>query len=398
MGEVSGNFQTDTLTGNWNHSRTKLFEQGINLEVEYIGDLFSQVAGGLDQETGFSGLLALELHIDGDRLLGWQGSQFFVYGTGTHGRDFFRDAGSVFGVSNIVATDTFKLMEFWYQQSFLEDQLSFLLGLYDVNSEFDVRPTAQLFINGTFGVGVDFSGSGKNGLSTFPLTSLTARVKVQPTSSLYYLGAVLDGVPGDLNNPNGTQIILDQEDGLLIAQEIGYHSPSISPGVNKAGFGVWFYTTELDDQVRVDTNGNPLKHSGTYGIYFFADAALYLESDSSNRGLYSFFRIGMAEEDVNSVDFYFDAGLVYQGLFNSRPEDKLGIGVALASFSDGFVEKQKQSQILIEDPEILLEITYRFEMGSGIYLQPDVQFFFNPSQVKDMSNGISAGLRFAVDF
>jgi porin len=93
---------------------------------------------------------------------------------------------------------------------------------------------------------------------------------------------------------------------------------------------------------------------------------------------------------------YIDAGLVYHGLFRNRPDDKFGIGVAMAQFSDGF--KEKQNQILVEEPEVMLEITYRFEAGSGIYLQPDVQFFFNPSQAKGADNGISVGLRMAIPF
>jgi len=391
------NFKSDNLTGDWNGLRQKVFEKGVDFEVEYFGDLFTLVSGGVNRRTDYIGFLELELHLDGERFLGWQGSQFFIFGIGTQGKEFFENVGSVHDVSNIAAPNTFKLFELWFEQSFLEERLSILLGLYDLNGEFDVRPTAQLFINGAFGIGLDYSESGKNGPSIFPATSLAARLKIRPDPSFYYQGAVLDGVSGNPNNPNGTQIDLDDDDGLLISHEIGYESPIKKKGLNKAGLGGWFYTTDLDDQVQVDFNGNPVKHSGAYGIYFFADAVIYQENNSDSRGLSSFFRIGIADADVNKVDLSLDGGLVYRGLFSGRPDDQLGFGVSLARFSNGFKEKQQQDQILIEDTEVLLELTYRFEAGSGIYLQPDFQYLFNPAQVKGATNAISIGLRFAVE-
>ena len=396
--KVIHHFESDTLTGDWKGLRTRLYRKGVDFEVEYFGDLFSLVSGGLDRRTDFTGLLELELHLDGDRLLGWQGSRFFIFGIGSHGNDFLENVGSTHDVSSIAAPDTFKFLELWYEQSFLEDQLSVLIGLYDLTGEFDIRPTAQLFVNGAFGSGRDLTETGKNGPSTFPATSLATRIKVKPIPSLYYMGAVLDGVPGDpTNRTNGTQIDLNSDDGLLIANEIGYESPAEKIGLNKAGIGAWIYTTDLDDLVRVDANGNSVKQSGTYGVYAFVDGAIFLEEGSASSGLYSFFRIGIAEEDVNKIDLYLDGGLVYQGLFPDRPKDKMGLAVSMDHFSEGFKQKQEKSQVLIEETEVLLELTYHYNVGSGIFFQPDFQYVFNPAQLKGASNAASIGFRFMIN-
>lgn len=391
-------FKAKTLTGDWNGLRTRLYDKGVDIEVEYFGDLFSFVSGGLDRRTDFTGLLELELHLDGDRLLGWQGSKFFIFGIGSHGNNFLENVGSVHDVSSIAAPDTFKFLELWYEQSFLEDQLSVLIGLYDLTGEFDNRPTAALFINGTFGTGQDLSETGKNGPSTFPATSLAARIKVNPTPSFYYMGAVLDGVSGDPTNPtNGTQIDLNSDEGFLIAHEIGYESSYEKIWLNKAGIGAWIYTTDLDDLVRIDANGDSVKQSATYGVYAFVDGMIFQEEGSAFSGLYSFFRIGIAEENVNKIDLYLDGGLVYQGFFPNRPDDKIGLGISMDHFSEGFKQKQEQSQILIEETEVLLELTYQYNVGSGIFLQPDFQYVFNPAQLKGASNAASIGLRFMIN-
>ena len=80
---------------------------------------------------------------------------------------------------------------------------SLLLGLYDLNSEFDVIETAGLFLNSSFGIGAEYGSSGRNGPSIFPATSFGARLSGQPVQSLFIRGAVLDGVPGDPPPPEG---------------------------------------------------------------------------------------------------------------------------------------------------------------------------------------------------
>jgi porin len=49
------------------------------------------------------------------------------------------------------------------------------IGLYDLNSEFDVIEAAALFLNPSHGIGPDFAQSGRNGPSIFPVTSLAIR-------------------------------------------------------------------------------------------------------------------------------------------------------------------------------------------------------------------------------
>ncbi len=119
--------------------------------------------------------------------------------------------------------------------------------------------------------------------------------------------------------------------------------------------------------MRVDANGDLVKQSLTYGVYAFVDGIIFLEEGSASSGLYSFFRIGMAENNVNKIDLYLDGGLVYQGLFHNRPDDKIGLGISMDHFSEGFKQKQEQSQILIEETEVLLELTYQYNVGPGIF-------------------------------
>jgi len=66
---------------------------------------------------------------------------FFLYGLANHGHDASDDAGDAQGVDNIAAPQTIKLYEAWWQRAFLSDHISLLLGIYDLNSEFDAIET-----------------------------------------------------------------------------------------------------------------------------------------------------------------------------------------------------------------------------------------------------------------
>ena len=86
-------------------------------------------------------------------------------------------------------------------------------------------------------------------------------------------------------------------------------------------FGVWYHTsTHFADQ-RFDILGLSLANSNSAGI------PLRRRRPRSS----GFIRAGSASNDLNLVNFYGDAGLVYKGLLPGRSEDKIGIAVAHAN-------------------------------------------------------------------
>ncbi|MGE0682955.1 MAG: carbohydrate porin, partial [Candidatus Binatia bacterium] len=169
-------WRQDTVTGGWNGMRTSLLEQGVSLEAVYTGEMFSNLSGGLRRKAVYLDNVDLMLTIDTERAFGWEGGRFFLYGLGNQGGNPSEHIGDIQIASNIEAPDTWKVFEAWFQQNLFRNRLSLLAGLYDVNSEFAVLKTADLFLNSSFGIGHAFAQSGKNGPSIFPATSLGLRM------------------------------------------------------------------------------------------------------------------------------------------------------------------------------------------------------------------------------
>ena len=110
-------------------------------------------------------------------------------------------------ISNIDASHAWRVFEFWYE--FGEGPWSVRTGLYDLNSEFDVNETGGLFLNSSHGMGPDFSQTGENGPSIFPVSSLALRAEWEGKGFTARL-AVLDGVPGHPHDPSSNEIDLSR--------------------------------------------------------------------------------------------------------------------------------------------------------------------------------------------
>src|ERR1700737_4866801 len=179
--------------------------RGIRPALVYNGAGFANLGGGIRSQGTYTGNLNLQLTVDGASLLGWKDTLFYIDGLWIHGGQPSNFIGDAQGVSNISAPSAIKLYEAWGQKNFLDSQFSALAGLYDLNSEFYRLQSAGLFLNSSFGIGPEFSKSGREGPSIFPNTSAGARFTIKPIKQIVFRTAVLDGVPVDRRN--GTRYI-----------------------------------------------------------------------------------------------------------------------------------------------------------------------------------------------
>ncbi len=407
----------ERLSGDWWGARTMLEEDyGLTFEFYYTVDVLATVSGGVRRRVTAPGEIDLLLTAELEPLIGWQGARVFLYGLGTHGDDPSDDVGDIQAVDNVEAFDTWKLYEAWLEQDFLDQRISVLAGLYDVNSEFDVIPGGAVFIHSSHGIGADFGLSGRNGPSIFPVTSLAVRLEARPTDSCFARIVVADGVPGDPDDPRGTQVILDRDDGLLIAGEVGclnlpseevrgrmHHTEGELPTAEqlygyygKYAVGVWGYTGEFGD-FENGVNEN-LRRRGSWGVYALSEQGVFFEEDDPAQGLSVFGRIGFADERVNAVDAYLGAGLNYRGAIPGRGRDQLGFAVAAAHLGDEFRDALRRASGGAEQWEVALELTYRARITEWLSVQPDVQLVINPGGEPDLDDAVIVGARVLMSF
>jgi len=385
-------YRKQTLFGDWNGKRAYLYERGFDVELEYFGDLVGNVVGGGQKKPHSVNYLELEVLVNAERLVGWSGARFFFLGYGLASSDPSVQINTRQTVSNLEATDTIKLFEAWWEQSLFHDHFSIKAGLYSLDTEFDFKQTANVFINGVFGTGIDLSEVGTFGPAIYPFSALGVRFKGE-WQGVYIQTAVTDGIPGAPDNPHGTQVILNDDDGFLIANEIGYKINSPSHPRIHLGIGSWVYTTKLADIA------NPAStRRGRHSAYGFIDLRLHSESPGSPQGLDGFFRVGVADSEAGWFKRNITFGLAYTGLLPNRENDVLGFAVSGGWAGDSLRTASRSNGTPIEDEEVLLELTYILAPRPWLVLQPNIQWFIHPGLSSRVDDTLYLGLRTEVTF
>lgn len=339
--------------------------EGAELELGYTADVLAgNGAHGLDYVDNL------------DLTLTWQNNdtQVFVYGLYNNGRDFSGPRYPRGWVASNIETGVkaLRLYEAWIDQSLADGKLSLRAGLYDLNSEFDALEASSLFINPAHGIGTDFSQSGRNGPSIFPVTSLGLRLQARLGEHTTLRLAALDGVPGDPAHPKRTAIKLGNGDGALLVGEL-----ERQVGNWRLIGGYWRYTAPHEDLLASASSGAPVLRRGAQGAYLRGEGLL--AGSREGRGLDAFFRLGWADPRFHEVERFASAGLRWRGPFPGRPNDAAGIALA----ASGSGRQARQALALggeaIARSDWALEVTYAVALTEWLTVQPDLQYFINPA-------------------
>lgn len=364
----------------------------VEISVAYTGDLIRNTTGGVAVGGTYLDNVDLTLSIDGERVFGIPGLRLLVHGLHNNEAQFSeRYSGDAMTASNIDAPRATRLYEAWLDYTFDSRRLGSLrLGLYDLNSEFDTNDSRALFVNSSFGVGHDLGQSGFNGPSIFPVTSLALRLALAPRDDWLLLTAVLDGVPGDPDDPSATTIRLAPDDGALLIAELQRTGPS---GTNVAA-GAWRYTKDgprIDDEL---LGAIPVRTTGRAGVYTNVDFEIWRESASSQRSVRAFARAGYASGTAHEYDLNVQAGLVRQQPWSRNDEERVGIAMSYARAGSPYRDARSTLGSPLHAGEFAVELTYRRALTSWLTLQPTLQYIEHPSAERERRDAVVVGLRF----
>lgn len=356
-------------------------DDGVTVEVTYTAEAFT--GAGRDRIDYVDNL---DLILDARR----GSTGFHLYALYNNGRDF---SGPRFPrgyvASNIeTGVKALRLYEAWIEQEFAGGRASLRAGLYDLNSEFDALDASSLFINPAHGIGTDFSQSGANGPSIFPVTSLAARLQMRASDTLMLRAAILDGVPGDPARPKRTAIKLGSGDGMLMVAET-----EKAVGRWRLIAGYWHYTAKFEDGLASEISGTATLRRGNNGYYLRGEGPV--SGEINGRGTNVFFRLGRADDRFNEVRDFASSGIHFRGPLKRRAEDEAGLAIAWAGSSGRARALQQQLGRPIARNEWAFEATYFLKLNDWLTLQPDLQYQINPAFERGRRAWV-AGLRVTI--
>jgi porin len=390
------------LTGDWGGLRSSLDGHGVTFTITDTNDLLASVGGGI--KTGSVGLGAFQPQLDLDlqKLLGLDGDRVHVHGLVTYGPLFSPNyLGNFLGVSNIETGPMARLYAFWYEHNAPEDRWSVRIGLMLADSQFAQSQTASNFINNAISWPTFFAANLPASGPAFPLPAPGIRIRAQPRDDIQLQAAVFSGDPsgGDGSNrpaPLPTGTVFSLSGGAFFVAEASYlpNQSKNSQGLPGAyRIGAWYHTSSNFADQRYDNSGlslaNPLstgipvEHAGDGGIYGVVDQMLYRVPGTDNQGLSAFARAGVVPNDRNLINFYADGGLVYKGLTQGRPNDKVGLAAAVARVGDNARGLDADTGLFgnfyypVRSSEAMIEMTYQAQLTPWLMVQPDLQYIVN---------------------
>jgi porin len=344
--------------------------------ASYVGEAMGVLHGGIQSGFSYEGMANIRFGFHTEKAGWWKGGSFLVTGANTHGgTPSSRLIGDFQVASNIEAGELTYLHECWYRQEL--GQLTLMVGLQDLNSEFVYTESGNAFLNSSFGTHSTIASNVPSPI--FPLTSLGAQVQYRFSDRVLVKAAVFDGMPEDLDyNPHNISWHLNSNDGYLTFAELNLADPM--PGLPGGVFKLGAYYHNHNPFSNVSDPSLP-----NYGAYLSADQTVLRLS--SERKLNAFVQCSVSPSNKNNNNAYFGGGLLCQGPSAARPDDALGLGFARAN--------------LLHAPggsETSIELTYHLRICDQLYLQPDIQYFVHPGGTERvLDNALVAFIRFNLE-
>ncbi len=226
----------DNLFGDLGGFRSYLRQVGVGIDLQDVNGIWANLSGGLRRGVVYNGATTLDVSIDLERAVGWEGARTFFSAEWLRGLSPTRDL--VGALQQVTQLDIGRpgLIDLWFDQDLLQRQLSVRIGQERPDDEFLLSPFGQVMINSTFGW---------PGLidADIPLHNAAPMIRVA-----YNISDRIRLAMGAFRATSS-----DNRDALVIG-EMQYTN-----GLSSYRFGGWYQTGSFPDQIFASW----IHHSGT---------------------------------------------------------------------------------------------------------------------------------------
>ncbi|NYH10342.1 carbohydrate porin [Pseudomonas moraviensis] len=418
-------FSSDSewMTGDWGGERTKLIEQGIDIKMDYVGEVGGNLHGGYndDKTARYADQFGLGVALDLQKLWGWDNTQAKIQFTNRNGYNISNDrvgdprAGTlsssqeVYGRGHMV-----RLTQLWIKHQFFDNKLDIKAGYFGEGEDFNTFPCE--FQNLAF-CGSQVGNWATNIWYNWPVSQAAIRVKYNINDELYAQIGAYNQNPSQLEHGNGFKLSGSGTKGTVLPVELVWSpNPNSLPGEYRVGY---YKSTADANDVREDVNGFDAAttgdayrtHSSKHGYWFVAQQQLTSHNGDKSRGLSIAANATFHDKDTNFIDNYQSVMFVYKGPFDARPKDDVGIGAArihvnndvkknaeLLNVTNGVSNYDDATFSPIRETEYNYEINYGFHVTNWLTVRPNLQYITHPGGVDEVDNALVAGLKIQSTF
>jgi porin len=212
---------SEHLLGDWGGLRSKLEESGITPRWFVITDVAGNPSGGHSQGATQASSTELSLLFDLNRIAGIKGGSIFTSLSQRWGNRLSSNyIGNVFPEQQIYGFETFRVIDFSYQQKLFKDRAYLRLGRFAqtddfLDSAYNYGFMSNAFCGNPFGILLDAPG-----MQAYTGT-WGALAKVKPTRRTYAMAGIYNGDPA-MRQDKHHGLDLSMRGPLFEIGEVGY--------------------------------------------------------------------------------------------------------------------------------------------------------------------------------
>ncbi len=393
-GVEKGWLRGDFATGDWGGLRTTLEEQGITFEGGLVIDFLALTSGG-DSGGGnwdYAGYTYLGTNFDLDTLAGLPGLSFYVEAGWSFGEDLGRKTGTVFSPAQAFTGRAVRLSRMYLQQNVADDELTLKIGRLATEDDFLSSPVYGEYVSAAINSVPGSILESTPGFSTFPSTQWGATATYKPLDNVRAaIGLYSSDDEINKDKEHGVDLSLNPDNGIMAIGEVGYMW-KLAGGEERSGLpgdvkvGGWY-----DTGPRANLRDEAHNRGNNGGFYIGLEQMAFREGEAdSPEGLTPWAVVAYApKQSINIVPFFLGAGMVYQGLFPTRDDDRAALGFYYANLSRDVEDTSSEK---------ILEIAYTAQLTPWFYVRPDAQFIFQPGGSGETSNAVVLGGEIGITF
>ncbi len=421
-------FGSDHLFGDWGGLRTRLEARGININLDYLTENGGNITGGRRETFATDGQIGLEINLDLDKLLGWQGAAFHSIIVNREGRNLSADSigDDLATVQEIYGGGGNVLAHMVYaygEESLLRNRLDLIAGWLPVGNFFAASPLYCDFMNVLF-CGNPHPLPNYPGEDDWPQATFGSQARVLFTPQVY-LQLGLFSVDPDYGTGGGGSSGFAWADprksGVSIPVELGWvpvFGRQHLIGHYKVGYD---RDTHRYADVLNNTRGLPqASDGGTFAsqdrddYYVLLDQMLVRQGSGPTDGIIVFGGWVHATDQISPLTQHAFAAATTTGAPWGRPKDTLGASFQWIEMSGAFTRAEEitleQGQSLPitidnfgpaygpQNTEQTVELTYVAHVFRGVTLQPDFQYIIRPGATTNTPDAAVLGFRTNINF
>jgi carbohydrate-selective porin OprB len=364
------------MFGNWGGERSRLSEQGVNFDFQYISDSLWNVKSEQKERLASWNRFRGTVDIDFGRLIHQQGLYFHATALWQGGGILGAYLGTLTSPSGMSSGNTFRLDSWWLEKRWLNECVTARAGQFAGQDFYGAQHDAASFIFEPMGYAL---GNLFTDFESFdPPSTPAMEVRVAPLQHLY----VKSMVEAENRNPyaNNFTGLVPQFRGVPVSiSEIGFTPGKKASGVrafdnveSRKGYsGLYQFGASYNPGHFTTSRGT--RNSGNYLLYWMASQALWRVDPKGGKGLDATFAYDWSPGDLNRNNTELTAGLRFNEPLPLRIHNTMSFGYVRNSLSQQFRPRGTP----LFHPENGFEFNTLLDPLPMLLLQPVVQYYAN---------------------